>query len=173
MYTAPQAQDSRTGGLRTSTLPHEGSPQYSIFTSGRWWRSVVFLETWILDGGGGGELPSFDVTGNRRNQCTRASPANTKPLYKFCTTSAQRHRRWADVVKMLYKCFVFAGSSVIGIYNLVKHRRNTCDDNWKWALPEISNSRHYVNIWNYGDVITYCTRTAPPNYISIASCQLS
>ena len=35
--------------------------------------------------------------------------ANTKQLYNICTTSAQRRRRWDDVVQMLYKCFVFAG----------------------------------------------------------------
>ena len=29
----------------------------------------------------------------------------------FCTTSAQRVRRWADVVQILYKCFVFAGNN--------------------------------------------------------------
>ena len=32
-------------------------------------------------------------------------PANTKYLHDICT------RRWADVVQMLYKCFVFAGIS--------------------------------------------------------------
>ena len=36
-------------------------------------------------------------------------PANTKHLYNICTTSAQRLRRWSDIVQMLYKCFVFAG----------------------------------------------------------------
>ena len=35
-------------------------------------------------------------------------PVNTKHLYNICTTLAQRRRRWADVVQMLYKCFVFA-----------------------------------------------------------------
>ena len=37
-------------------------------------------------------------------------PANTKHLYDICTMLDQRRRRWADVVQMLYKCFVFAGS---------------------------------------------------------------
>ena len=36
-------------------------------------------------------------------------PANTKHLYDIYTTSAQRRKRWADVLYMLYKCFVFAG----------------------------------------------------------------
>ena len=29
-------------------------------------------------------------------------------LYNICTMSDQRRRRWADVVQMLYKCFVLA-----------------------------------------------------------------
>ena len=37
------------------------------------------------------------------------NPADTKHVYNICTTSAQRLRRWADVVQMLYKCFVSAG----------------------------------------------------------------
>ena len=36
-------------------------------------------------------------------------PANTKHLYNIYTMLDQRRRRWADVVWMLYKCFVFAG----------------------------------------------------------------
>ena len=36
-------------------------------------------------------------------------PANTKHLYNICTTSAQRLRRWSNIVQMVYKCFVFAG----------------------------------------------------------------
>ena len=37
------------------------------------------------------------------------SPANTKHLYNICTMLYQRRRRWADVVQMLYKRFVFSG----------------------------------------------------------------
>ena len=33
------------------------------------------------------------------------NPVNTKHLYNICTTSAQRLRRWSNVVQMLYKCF--------------------------------------------------------------------
>ena len=40
-------------------------------------------------------------------------PANTKHLYNICTKLDQRRRRWADVVQMLYKCFVFAGQEYI------------------------------------------------------------
>ena len=41
-----------------------------------------------------------------------AIPENTKHLYNIFTMLDQRRRRWADVVLMLYKCFVFAGLSV-------------------------------------------------------------
>ena len=37
-------------------------------------------------------------------------PANTKHLYNIYTTSAQRLRRWSNIVYMLYKCSVFTGS---------------------------------------------------------------
>ena len=36
-------------------------------------------------------------------------PANTKHLYNICTMLAQR---WANIVQMLYKCFVFTKLSV-------------------------------------------------------------
>ena len=34
---------------------------------------------------------------------------NTKHLYNICTMLDQRRRRWADVVQMFYKSFVFVG----------------------------------------------------------------
>ena len=39
---------------------------------------------------------------------TLCCPANTKHLYDICAMLVQRRRRWADVVQMLFKCFVFA-----------------------------------------------------------------
>ena len=42
----------------------------------------------------------------KRHCCCQAT---TKHLYNICTTSAQPLWRWADVVQMLWKCFVFAG----------------------------------------------------------------
>ena len=39
-------------------------------------------------------------------------PVNTKHLHNICTTLNQHQRRWADVVQMLCKCFVFTGISV-------------------------------------------------------------
>ena len=43
------------------------------------------------------------------SRCEGSLPANTKRLYTICTTSDQRQSRWADVVHMSYKWFVFAG----------------------------------------------------------------
>ena len=45
----------------------------------------------------------------RREYATCDIPANAKLLYNFCKMLDQRRRRWADVVQMLYKCFVFTG----------------------------------------------------------------
>ena len=46
------------------------------------------------------------------SHCTRATitPETQKKLYDISTMFSQRRRRWADVVQMLYKCFVFAGT---------------------------------------------------------------
>ena len=38
----------------------------------------------------------------------RPYPVNTIHLYNICTMLDQRQRRWADVVQMLFKSFVFA-----------------------------------------------------------------
>ena len=43
----------------------------------------------------------------RRNGHT---PPNTKHLYNINAKLDRRRRRWAGVVQMLYKCFVFAGT---------------------------------------------------------------
>ena len=40
--------------------------------------------------------------------CLQHAQQNTKHLYNICTTSAQRLRRWPNIVQMLYKCFVLA-----------------------------------------------------------------
>ena len=41
---------------------------------------------------------------------------NTKHLYNICSRLDKRQRRWADVVQMLYKCFVFAGQGLVELY---------------------------------------------------------
>ena len=43
-------------------------------------------------------------------------PVNTKLLYNMCTMLDQRRRHGADIVKMLYKCFVFTGLRVQAIF---------------------------------------------------------
>ena len=40
-------------------------------------------------------------------------PANTKHLYNIWTMLDQCRKRWADVIQMLYKCFVFVGYNSI------------------------------------------------------------
>ena len=52
-------------------------------------------------------------------------PANIKHLYNICTMLDQRRRRLADVVQMLYKCFVFAGlhCSYTIISNLIYNKQ--------------------------------------------------
>ena len=41
--------------------------------------------------------------------CDSKITANTKYLYNIYTMLDQRQGRWAEVVQMLYKCFVIAG----------------------------------------------------------------
>ena len=43
-------------------------------------------------------------------------PSKQKHLHNICTMFDQRRRRWAGVVQMLYKCFVFAGM-VLFLFN--------------------------------------------------------
>ena len=51
-------------------------------------------------------------TGSTPHVCWAAfNLVKAKHLYNFCTMLDQRRRRWADVVQMLYKCFIFARSS--------------------------------------------------------------
>ena len=42
---------------------------------------------------------------------------NTKHLYDIYTMLGQRRRRWVDVVKMLYRCFLFTGKLKIYFVN--------------------------------------------------------
>ena len=53
---------------------------------------------------------SFTINPQEKiNLSLSVSPINTKHLYNICTTLDQRRRHWANVVQMLYRCFVFAG----------------------------------------------------------------
>ena len=47
-------------------------------------------------------------------------PSKRKTLCGLCAMLDQRRRRWADVVQMLCRCFVFAGKVII-IYYIVIH----------------------------------------------------
>ena len=58
-------------------------------------------------------------------------PANTKHLYNICTTSAHR---WSNIVQMLYKCFVFAGSSLLEAAGYLRACLSTCSW-WTCACP--------------------------------------
>ena len=49
--------------------------------------------------------PSATLAQHKTITCS--NPANTNYLYNICTTLGQRRRSWADIVQMLYKCFVF------------------------------------------------------------------
>ena len=47
-----------------------------------------------------------------------------KEVGRICTMLDQRRRRWADIVQMLCKCFVFAVSSLSRIPGCYVHIRN-------------------------------------------------
>ena len=42
-------------------------------------------------------------------RCELSKQSVTSHFYNICTTSAQRLRRWSNIVQMLYKWFVFTG----------------------------------------------------------------
>ena len=67
-----------------------------------------------------------------------------KHKYNICTTSAQRLRRWSNIVQMLYKYFVFTGLNAA---------QQTGGDEpvlvWLWASVADSGSeldQHWVNV---------------------------
>ena len=72
--------------------------------------------------------------------------ANTKHLYNICTTSAQRLRRWSNIVQMLYKCLWLmgwwrrTGPAVPSPDHAVL--RDVCGD------PTIKLLAGYMNKWN-------------------------
>ena len=59
------------------------------------------------------DLVKNDVIYKSASRSPAINLANTKHLYNIFTTLDQRRIRCADVVQMLYKCFVFAGEMVI------------------------------------------------------------
>ena len=56
--------------------------------------------------------------------CIPLSPVNTKHFYNICIMSVQRRRRWADVIQMLGKCFMFTGISL-----------SLCGSWWRTHIP--------------------------------------
>ena len=57
--------------------------------------------------------------------CLQDWGANTKHLHNICTTSAQRLRRWSNIVQMLYKCFLVcnAGDRADSLLPVIKENR--------------------------------------------------
>ena len=68
-----------------------------------------------------------------------ATPSKHKTLilYNIRTKLDQRRRRWADVVQMLYKCFVFAGRRV----NFSLVWRNS-----DWQMTVLHNMQRILNL---------------------------
>ena len=44
--------------------------------------------------------------------CVVINPANTQHLQSVCTASAQRIKRWSNIVQMVYRCFVYTGNII-------------------------------------------------------------
>ena len=74
--------------------------------------------------------------------------ANTEHLYHICTMLAQRRRRWANVVQMLYKCFVFAGIVSRGTGN-----KCTWPHNWTWQAVVKQTFLANTRRWTNGDLM--------------------
>ena len=63
----------------------------------------------VAPGGGGGSVYILRVVYWEGWTNDTMPPVHTKHLYNICTMLDQRRRRWAGIVQMSYKCFVFAG----------------------------------------------------------------
>ena len=121
---------SCTDMLPLSQMPRPNTPTYKRFTTGRKGPQCCILVQVTrycrLRSGQDGHLdhwsrwPSRPIRSLRYIlSCTRIRPrvrhsygslgpipANTKHLYNMCTLTAQRLRRWPNIVHMVYKCFV-------------------------------------------------------------------
>ena len=74
--------------------------------------------------------------------------ANTEHLYNICTMLAQRRRRWANVVQMLYKCFAFAGIVSRGTGN-----KCIWPHNWTWQAVVKQTFLANTRRWTNGDLM--------------------
>ena len=52
--------------------------------------------------------------------------ANTKHLYNICTMTAQRLRRWPNIVQILYKCCVLMASLSVGLQDGLQNMSCSC-----------------------------------------------
>ena len=83
-------------------------------------------------------------------------PVNAKHLYNICTMLDQRRRRWADVVQMLYKCFVITRYLA----------------NWEWRICRMTESSYHRPLFcccsNRGRIPYIHSLPANSNHFSIS-----
>ena len=84
--------------------------------------------------------------------------ANIKHLYNIYTTSAQRLRRWSNIVQMSYKCFMFAAWVFLDKENNMQSRDNRLFFNWclcvftvLWSLTSAWRMTLYVCRFGHPD----------------------
>ena len=75
-------------------------------------------------------------------------PLTTKHLYNICAMLDQRRRRWADVVQMLYKCFVFAG------YSQSQNLQRFSDDNYTMLFTMLFTMLQCDRAFNHRNINT-------------------
>ena len=82
-------------------------------------------------------------------------PVNTNHLYNICTMLDQRRRCWADIVQMLYKCFVFAGN-VLRWNNLAFlffiSQTSFINQFFTWSMSNICSNAYFIYLksdWMY------------------------
>ena len=92
-------------------------------------------------------------------------PADTKHLYDICTTSAQRLRRWSNIVQMLYKsCVHWVVISLCGVMHNFR-----VDVRCLYLIDVISTNRMH-DIWNnlssdYWRVVSATLTSGRYNYL--------
>ena len=88
-----------------------------------------------------------DIADSTMHLLVRFCPVNIKQLYKICTMLDQRRRRWAGVVQMLYKCFVFAGLQINCEENMYSFQmNNTCLINMT-TFATVESILYYPQDW--------------------------
>ena len=121
------------------------APLFLSVCSGLSYRESTIQKEVRMSAGDTGNKPvlrrSYVQDLNTRNGSEAAVSIQTqKHLYNICTMLDQRRRRWADVVKLLYKCFAFAGMllslcATLGIsYRMTKN-------------PKVLGMTRYIKIW--------------------------